>query len=154
MDHLSPDEVKFLCCVPPFLCEYSEIIIKHFGSTPPQKAWQILEDFLSLQENFHVLQNQRRIEIQEQQINMQHDDDVEHTSTEESSEEAAEEEDIKPKRKKQPWFKPDYMEILERRREKRRQRRHHRKLRRSLMKTEKEDDVLKCAKNIENMHIE
>lgn len=51
MDNLSPDEVKFLCTLPPFLVDYDEIVIRHYGENPPQKAWDCLESFRDLQNN-------------------------------------------------------------------------------------------------------
>ena len=55
MENLTPDEVKLLCILPPFLCNYEDVLVKYFGDNSPNAAWDLLHTLLQLQENLKFI---------------------------------------------------------------------------------------------------
>lgn len=51
MDELSPDQLRQLCCFPPFFCDYEDAVLKHFGDDPPDTIYDFLNDIVEFQRN-------------------------------------------------------------------------------------------------------
>ena len=64
MKKLTPEEVRLLCNLPPFLCSYNDIVIKYFGENPPNAAWEFLCTLLQLRVNLKFIKRRRRVEKQ------------------------------------------------------------------------------------------
>ena len=64
MKKLTPEEVRLLCNLPPFLCSYNDIVIKYFRENPPNGAWEFLCTLLQLRVNLKFIKRRRRVEKQ------------------------------------------------------------------------------------------
>ena len=64
MKKLTPEEVRLLCNLPPFLCSYNDIVIKYFEENPPNAAWEFLCTLLQLRVNLKFIKRRRCVEKQ------------------------------------------------------------------------------------------
>lgn len=44
---LNPEEIRFLCCIPPFACSEDDIIHKYFGQNAPKWIGEFTSDLLT-----------------------------------------------------------------------------------------------------------
>ena len=64
MKKLTPEEVRLLGNLPPFLCSCSDIVIQYFGENHSNAAWKFLCTLLQLRENLKFIKRRRRVEEQ------------------------------------------------------------------------------------------
>ena len=64
MKKLTPEEVRLLRNLPPFLWRYNDIIIKYSGENSLNAAWKFLCTLLQRRENLKFIKRRRRVEEQ------------------------------------------------------------------------------------------
>lgn len=60
MDKLTADQLMALSRLPPYVVDWDDLIVKHWGDEAPERVYEFLNDIRRFQENLLMLQRERK----------------------------------------------------------------------------------------------